>query len=144
MKDPYFCQHYRKFGDFQYTTFSDSCYVEIYSEFPSNLSIVEAGVEMMRTLNNYSVAARAFVASGHTLRRNASLVDTRRRRERSIIFHAVGVGSAILKAFEGEESHFEGKVFVEASLYDNGVSGRFPNLGDFRSVRGSAEFVRLV
>jgi len=143
--EAFFCWKFRELADYQCTTFSDTCYVEVYNEPPSNMSLAAWAIELTQLLEKKDVVVRSFVTTGYTLRRNGSLLPPLAGRNgRPLVFHAAGVGTALLKAFEGEESHFTGKLFVEKALYDTPMRGKYESLGEFRSLRGSADFVRLL
>ena len=137
--ESYFSWRFRKYGDFQCLTFSDSCYTEVYCEPPSDSELVKDACELAERLTLKNMLPRLYLSKGYSARRDLSLVRTA-----SGIFHSFGAGDAITKVFDAEGSHFEGIVFAESSMVHTTAENEWSSLGKLRTVFESGEFVRII
>lgn len=127
-----------KLGDFFCVTFSDTCYSEFYTEPPFNIQLLELTIDIIEKLTKVNIVSRCIMSKGYTIKRYQSLLP-----ENKFINNLFGVGTTVLKAFEGEESHFKGTIYLERELYDAEIKNKYNVILEEQSCRNNVTFYRI-
>lgn len=127
-----------KLGEFFCVTFSDTCYSEFYTEPPFNIQLLELTIDIIAKLTKVDIISRCIISKGYTIKRYQSLLP-----ENKFINNLFGVGTTVLKAFEGEESHFKGTIYLGKELYDNEIKNKYNIISEEQSCRNNGTFYRI-